>query len=477
MFYDKNAVKLAAKGRWDEIFHALAPSLDEAQAHAGRHVPCPVHGGKDGFRLYPRYEESGAGVCNSCGQRTDGFAMLCWLNGWTFPQAVQAVGNFLCLALPSGKPGATVPLPQREASSDGAASASVYTGQILFMGLEKYRNGSVFTIRLKTQTGEIVACRGVDLKRAAEAAKLRKDGFAVLCRVAGKKVRLADGKTVTKYLWTAAASESPAQAKEREAREAEERRMESEQKRASVRKLWKMAKPFNPDDPVCAPMRRYLANRSIRADAVDGEELRFMPKCWYCCGAVGKNGKRSRAYPAMIAAVRNAAGEIVTLHRTYLREEGVKAPVAEPKKLMAVADNDTISGCAIRLQPLAKPVDNAGSGGNADILCVAEGIETALSVTTATGYPCWSCVSANGLASFAPPEGVRIVLIFADKDASGVGDGAAEKLRSRLAVSGILAVICRISEPIPAGDKGIDWNDILKRKGAAAFPCRKAEKA
>lgn len=452
MFYfDKNAVKAAAKGRWDEIFHALAPSLDEAQANAGRHVPCPVHGGKDGFRLYPRYEESGAGVCNSCGQKTDGFAMLAWVNGWTFPQTLQAVGNFLRLSLPKGGGSAEV--------ADAGASAAVYAGRILFAGLEKFRSGEVFTVRLRLADGEAAVCRGVDLKRAVEAAGLRKGAFAVLCRVAGRKVRLADGKSATKYLWTASAAESPEEAAEREARQAEARKAESEQKRASVRKLWKMARPFDPKDPECAPMRRYLANRSIRTDVFDGGELRFMPKCWYC----GAPGKRSRTYPAMIAAVRGADGRIVTLHRTYLREEGVKAPVAEPKKLMAVADGDTVNGCAVRLMP-------AG-----EVLCVAEGIETALSVSTATGYPCWSCVSANGLATFEPPEGVRIVLIFADKDASGVGDEAAEKLRRRLAEKGFIAVICRIPDPIPVGDKGIDWNDMLKRTGAGAFPCRKAE--
>lgn len=452
MFYDKNAVKAAAKGRWDEIFHALAPSLDEAQANAGRHVPCPVHGGKDGFRLYPRYEESGAGVCNSCGQKTDGFAMLSWLNGWSFPQTLQAVGNFLRLTPPKGVGSET---------SDLGASAAVYTGRILFAGFEKYRSGEVFAVRLRTNDGDVVVCRGVDLRRAVEAAGLRKGAFAVLCRVAGKKVRLADGKSATKYLWTASAAESPEEAAKREAREAEERKAENEQKRASVRKLWKMARPFDPNDPECAPMRRYLANRSIRPDAVDGRELRFMPKCWYC----GAQGKRGRTYPAMIAAVRKDDGTIVTLHRTYLREEGVKAPVAEPKKLMAVADDETVNGCAVRLMPAS------------DVLGVAEGIETALSVATATGYPCWSCVSANGLSTFEPPEGVRVILIFADKDASGIGDEAAEKLRERLSKRGILAVICRIPDPIPAGDKGIDWNDVLKRRGAAAFPCRKAENA
>ena len=56
-----------------------------------------------------------------------------------------------------------------------------------------------------------------------------------------------------------------------------------------------------------------------------------------------------------------------------------------------------------------------------DVLCVAEGIETALSVQVATGYPCWAAVSAQGLQDVLIPEGVKTVLIFADKEPFGYG--------------------------------------------------------
>lgn len=50
--FDIKTVKAAAEGRWDAIFSVLAPKLAPAQERAGRHVPCPVHGGTDGFRLF-----------------------------------------------------------------------------------------------------------------------------------------------------------------------------------------------------------------------------------------------------------------------------------------------------------------------------------------------------------------------------------------------------------------------------------------
>lgn len=71
-----------AKGRWREIFSVLAPELEEADgAFESRqmHVPCPGHGGTDGFRLYKDVNETGGGVCNTCGAMADGFRMLGWI--------------------------------------------------------------------------------------------------------------------------------------------------------------------------------------------------------------------------------------------------------------------------------------------------------------------------------------------------------------------------------------------------------------
>lgn len=75
-------LKETAKGRWREIFSVLAPELEEADGvfeSRQMHVPCPGHGGTDGFRLYKDVNETGGGVCNTCGPMADGFRMLAWL--------------------------------------------------------------------------------------------------------------------------------------------------------------------------------------------------------------------------------------------------------------------------------------------------------------------------------------------------------------------------------------------------------------
>ncbi|WP_442758780.1 primase-helicase zinc-binding domain-containing protein [Shewanella halifaxensis] len=49
-------------GQWLQVLAALVPELDAAIARKGRHVACPVHGGRDGFRLFKDAEYTGGGV-------------------------------------------------------------------------------------------------------------------------------------------------------------------------------------------------------------------------------------------------------------------------------------------------------------------------------------------------------------------------------------------------------------------------------
>ena len=90
---DAATVREAARGRWIEILAELAPELDNALSKPGRHVGCPVHGGKDGFRLFKDVDLSGGGVCNSCGPHPDGFALIRWLKGVDFPGALSLVND------------------------------------------------------------------------------------------------------------------------------------------------------------------------------------------------------------------------------------------------------------------------------------------------------------------------------------------------------------------------------------------------
>jgi putative DNA primase/helicase len=97
VFMKAETVKQAAKGQWLRVLTGLAPELAEAAQRIGRHVPCPVHGGKDGFRLFKDVDQSGGGVCASCGAKSDGLALLMWVNGWSFTETLTEVAKELTL--------------------------------------------------------------------------------------------------------------------------------------------------------------------------------------------------------------------------------------------------------------------------------------------------------------------------------------------------------------------------------------------
>ena len=63
---NKTDLMQAARGRWEEILAVLAPQLQAAMDRKGRHVPCPIHGGKDGFRVFRDVDETGGSICNTC---------------------------------------------------------------------------------------------------------------------------------------------------------------------------------------------------------------------------------------------------------------------------------------------------------------------------------------------------------------------------------------------------------------------------
>ncbi len=107
-------VRTASAGRWLSILPILAPQLREACLKAPAHVPCPVHGGKDGLRAFDNIAQTGGMVCNTCGPKKDGFAVLMWINGWDFPQALKEVTNLV--GAPDGGPDMGTPRESRKSA-------------------------------------------------------------------------------------------------------------------------------------------------------------------------------------------------------------------------------------------------------------------------------------------------------------------------------------------------------------------------
>jgi hypothetical protein len=83
---------------------------------------------------------------------------------------------------------------------------------------------------------------------------------------------------------------------------------------------------------------------------------------------------------------------------------------------------------------------------------IAEGIETALSATQATGQTTWAALSTSGLRSLDLPEEVRDVVVLADGDKPGEAAARAAALRWKSQGRRV-----RIARP----PRGFDFNDVL----------------
>lgn len=181
--------------------------------------------------------------------------------------------------------------------------------------------------------------------------------------------------------------------------------------------------------------------------------LRFHPNLPYH----DEDGLFIDSYPALLGKIVTQQGRSATFHRIYLSEDGFKAPVEKPKKMMPIPSDRTITGGAI---PIGEP---------GEVLGVSEGIETALAVTRATGQTCWSVVNATLLARFEPPSNVKMLYIWADHDLSETGLNAANELKKKAWQKGILTQVLIPPIPTSLGVKSWDWNDVLNVYGAMGF--------
>jgi putative DNA primase/helicase len=198
------------------------------------------------------------------------------------------------------------------------------------------------------------------------------------------------------------------------------------------------ALPLAVGDPVVT----YLSHRGITLPLQELPVMvRYHPRLAY------RHEDQTFTYhPAMVARVDDAAGELATIHRTYLTLAGHKAEVPTPKKMMSPAVPGATNGGAIRLYAAS------------ETLAVTEGIETALAVRCATGLPVWATCSAGGMARLIVPSEVRLVVICADHDPAGLD--AARALARRLLTEQRRVKILTPDTP------GTDWAD--QQEGAHA---------
>ncbi len=349
-FINQEQLKAQAQGNWIDIVNSIVPSVVPATQKPGRHVSCPVHGGKDGFRVAKDFNHSGVAFSNQDGTFGNGFKLLSWLLKVSYREALELVDGY-------------------------------------FNGVEYGSN--------------VVDFKPVQKSSSFEFSKVLK--------------LWSSGKTIQQGYLSGSVAFKATQA--------------------------------------------YFKSRGLNIGLVANQDVRLVDELIY---GSDKNGAMIRC-PGFICAVRNASGEIQTLHRFYLTEDGAKAAVDNPRKLMGIANHKSVSGASIQF---GRPNDG--------ILGIAEGLETALSVVAATGMSCWSAISAHGIESFEPSVGVHTVVVFADKDRSLTGARAATALKERLETSGIKVIRVFPKAEISEGSKSIDWNDVLVAGGS--FPTFEAIK-
>ncbi len=172
---------------------------------------------------------------------------------------------------------------------------------------------------------------------------------------------------------------------------------ESRRKRDQARAIWQASQPISG-----TVAETYL--RSARAIRLAlPESLRFHP-------GLPIAGDGGDLWPAMVASVCDPAGRVIAIQRTFLARDGSsKARIDSPKRSLGA-----LSDGAVRL------------GEPAQMLGIAEGIETGLSAMQRFLVPVW-CALGSNLARIALPDSVRDVVIFADRGEAG--EEAAEKAR------------------------------------------------
>jgi len=225
----------------------------------------------------------------------------------------------------------------------------------------------------------------------------------------------------------------------------------AEDRTAIAGRLWRAAVPILPG----SPQALYLAGRGLWP---------LPPACHAVLRATTARHVQADAtpHPVLIARIDGPDGSARGVHRTWLGQAGARwtklAGVGDPRRSLG-----PLKGNAIRLFPVA------------EVLGVAEGIETALAATALSGLPVWSCLNATALAAVELPLDVRRLVVFADRDRprlraeghqgqdmpDGAGIHFARQLAGRATAQGIAV---EIRAPAQLGD----YADLLQQQAEVA---------
>lgn len=143
---------------------------------------------------------------------------------------------------------------------------------------------------------------------------------------------------------------------------------------------------------------RYLRIRGIRMKKLP-ESIRFAENAWIFSH---EGGWKRSGHPGLIAGVQDSADRLTAIQTTYLLPDGSWKAAMRKCKLVT---GPMVDG-AIRL------------GEPAGVLCIAEGIETALAAQQMFTLPVWAATGQARRKSIRLPDVVKTVVILADNGGS-----------------------------------------------------------
>lgn len=267
-------------------------------------------------------------------------------------------------------------------------------------------------------------------------------GFGDVLDLIGLSLNLTDAKEQLREArrFLGISNETPEQRRDREARaekgrqrriQAEkDRRTDEKRKAGAAQRLWLGAQPRIQGTPVEFYLR---ATRGIDLGALNRQPgaLRYMPECWYQDIDEETGEVIEGRWPAMLAAIVNASGEFVAVHRTWLAPNSAgcwdKAPVPKPKKVLGNYYRSAINlwrGIGPRGgKPASLPKCPPDSR-----VFIAEGVEDALStILLLPEQRVIAAISLSNLGAVDLPDNVSQVTLVADRDEGPAAQDALQR--------------------------------------------------
>jgi putative DNA primase/helicase len=219
--------------------------------------------------------------------------------------------------------------------------------------------------------------------------------------------------------------------------------------RASCHPAPTRSKP-KPHDPDPEALKIWVASRplqrSFAAEYLERRGIALQPPSLRCRVDV----------PALVAGVQRPDGKIVAVQQLRLTNEGEKADV-----LYRRLTTGGLGAGAVRFGPAA------------EVIGLAEGVETALSAMELSGVTVWASLGSARLQQVELPPEVEEVHVFVDNDEPG-------RLAAKRAADVHTSFGRRVYLRSPPDECG-DWNDFLNlianRDGRDPLPAQSAEDA